>query len=51
MDQVHLQAPNMKTTIILLPDDYIIGVDIRTQVHAMVIILMEANIPTRTAFM
>ena len=51
MDQIHLQAPNMKTTIILLPDDYIIGVDIRTQVHAMVIILMETDIPTRTAFM
>ena len=51
MDAIHLQAPNMKTTIILLPDDYIVGVDIRTLVHAMVIILMETEIPKRTAFM
>ena len=51
MDAIHLLAPNMKTTIILLPDDYIVGVDIRTQVHAMVIILMETEIPKRTAFM
>ena len=50
MDAIHLQAPNMRTTIILLPDDYIVGVDIRTQVHAMVIILIETDIPKRTAF-
>ena len=50
MDAIHLQAPNMRTTIILLPDDYIVGVDIRTAVHAMVIILIETDIPNRTAF-
>ena len=41
----------MEDTIILLPDEYIIGVDIRTKVNAIVVILMDVHCPKRTAFM
>ena len=41
----------MEDTILLLAPEFIIGIDIRTKKHAIVVILIEDDVPTRTAFM